>query len=274
MKKITPKTLSNRLAQYSALSIAIAGVADAHGQVGYTDVDPDLNVVGGVYLLDMDNDGTEEYTINQTANNIFIAGNPSADILGWSSSSNYIYPLALSNGAIISNSATTWFPPNGFYQTMNYNSCYASATNPPGNSNWCGVTDKYLGLRFKIGVDTHYGWARLDAAFTPNVGGFTIKDYYYNPNAGQSIQAGMTLGVNDNELSKIRIVSLNKSIALYNLPQNISYKLFSLTGQSVLNDEINDNTYVIEAKSLASGVYIIEISDLKTNAIIRKKIVL
>jgi len=274
MKKITPQKLSKRLAQYGALSLAITGVADVSGQIIYTDINPDQTIIRGIYDLDMDNDGSREFSLKQVNNNNWIVPfSPSDGILGLSVAFNY--PFALSTSAVISGGQTTWIQGDGYYQTLNYNSCYIQNPNV-SNSDWCGVTDKFVGLRFDIDGSTHYGWARLDSAFTPSTGGFTIKDYAYNPNAGEQIKAGegTPLGIDDNVFNKIKIVALNKSIALFNLPQQTNYKLFSLTGQSVLDGKIENNTYVIEANTLSSGVYIIELEDNNSKAIMRKKIVL
>ena len=38
MSKITKKNFAKRIAKYGALSVAIAGVADASGQIVYTDI--------------------------------------------------------------------------------------------------------------------------------------------------------------------------------------------------------------------------------------------
>lgn len=141
-----------------------------------------------------------------------------------------------------------------------------------------------IGLRFQIEGNTHYGWARLDVGANQN--NWVIKDYAYNASlagSGRDILAegapimageGLPLGIDDNVFSKIKIVALNKSIALFNLPQETNYRLYSLTGQSVLDGKIENDTYVIEAKTLSSGVYIIELEDNNSKAVIRKKIVL
>ena len=47
-----------------------------------------------------------------------------------------------------------------------------------------------------------------------------------------------------------------------------------MTGQEVLKGSTNQGDHVIEATSLASGVYIVELGDTKTNAFYRKKVVL
>lgn len=291
MKNTTPLKLSKRLAKYGALTVAIAGVADVSGQIIYTDVNPDVTLIAGDYLIDMDNDGTgvdptvggesgdaDELLFRQGNNYNRVAPySPGDGLLG--SSSGFIYPFALNFDDVISSGQTTWFPYNGFFQTMNYNSC-----GYPG-SNWCsgsgsgsedGVTDKYLGVRFDIGGYTHYGWVRLDAANNAAGFGMTIKDYAYNSMRDLQITAGegLPLGIDDNELSNIKIVALNKSVALFNLPQQTNYILFSLTGQSVLDGKIANSTHVIEANTLATGVYILELKDTDSNAVIRKKIVL
>ena len=47
MKKTTSSKLSKQLAKYGALTAAILGVADASGQIVYTDVTPDFAGGGG-----------------------------------------------------------------------------------------------------------------------------------------------------------------------------------------------------------------------------------
>ncbi len=83
-----------------------------------------------------------------------------------------------------------------------------------------------------------------------------------------------TLGLEDSVLAGIKIVASNKSIALFNLPQTTNYRLYSITGQSVLDGKISGSNHVIDAKTLASGVYIIEIKDANSNAKMQKKIIL
>ena len=51
-----------------------------------------------------------------------------------------------------------------------------------------GQTDKYLGLKFELGGNTHYGWALLDVEKDSK--SFTIKEYCYNTTPGQGIHTG------------------------------------------------------------------------------------
>ena len=69
-------------------------------------------------------------------------------------------------------------------------------------------------------------------------------------------------------------MSLHKSIGVYNLKESANYRLLNMTGQEVLKGETSNSDYVIEASTLASGVYIVELGDTNTNTVIRKKVVL
>ena len=72
----------------------------------------------------------------------------------------------------------------------------------------------------------------------------------------------------------IKIAAFNHSIALYNLPESVDYRLYTVTGQSVLEGKVSGNTHIIDANSLVSGVYVIELKDNSDDTIIRKKLVL
>jgi len=294
MKKTTSIKLSKRLAQYGALTVAIAAVADGNSQnnIVYTDIADVVMGSGDFVLLDLNNDAINDFTVEHyyyyssslfIYNSLKVQPGVSASVLGYLNSfSNSAYPFALDNGTVISSAvasfnsdAANWN--SGPDQYMNDRSCYY------GGSNWCDssgvLTDKYLGLRFTITTGpeagVHYGWARLDVNNDPSTG-WVVKDFAYHKTPDAPITAGQTttLGIGDNHLNNVKIVALNKSIALFNLPQQTNFRLFSLTGQSVLDGKIENNTHVIEANTLATGIYILELKDMDTNAVIRKKMVL
>jgi len=268
MKKTTRKNLSKRLVKYGALSIALAGVANANGQIDYTDVDPDFVGNDTNIGLDLNNDGIDDFTI-------FDVADPAVGIKGLVSGNSfvgsqpsYIYPFALNSGDPISSGQTTWFNSSNL-GTLNYISCYNGA----GESNWCGVTDKYLGLRFQITGNTHYGWARLDVSLSGD--SYTLKDYAYNTTPDEALNAGQqTLSIENHELSSIKVVAFDKNINLSNLPETTNYRVLSITGKTVLEGIITDNNYVIEARGIATGIYIIELTDVNSNKVLKKKIVL
>ncbi len=166
---------------------------------------------------------------------------------------------------MISSGASNWFN-NGYssgYQSLNYGSC--------SFGNWCSVTDRYIGLRFDIGGNIHYGWVRLDV--DADGLNWVVKDFAYNTVAGQSIVAGQqTLGIEDNQLSDVNISALNKTVVFGNVNTPSEYSIISMAGAVVIKGNISDHTTVVEAGSLSSGVYIVELSNDK--GIMRKKIIL
>lgn len=59
-----------------------------------------------------------------------------------------------------------------------------------------GVANKYLGLKFKIGNQFHYGWARVTFKINTGISGYTatITGYAYETIPGKAILAGSTSG--------------------------------------------------------------------------------
>jgi hypothetical protein len=61
--------------------------------------------------------------------------------------------------------------------------------------NWFDVKDRYLGLKFKIHGETHYGWARLSVQFVLNKGIVAkLTGYAYETVPNKPIIAGKTKG--------------------------------------------------------------------------------
>jgi hypothetical protein len=273
MKKTTSKkseNLAKRLAKYGALSIAIAGIADANGQIVFTDVDPDFSGGNGTsYELDMDNDMVSDFgIIGSNAPAVGVYGVlPSNSWVG--SIQTYRYPFALNSGAVISSAQTIWYGGVSNVGTLNYVSCYGGV----GGSNWCGVNDKFLGLRFQIDGETHYGWAKLDVSLSGD--SFTIKEYAYNEVAGESIVAGQTLSTEDfNQANNYVISFSDKQVTVSSIVDEANYRIISLSGQIVLEGKSNAETHVIDMSNLSSGIYIVEVTDGNNQRIQRKKIAL
>ncbi|MEM5563540.1 T9SS type A sorting domain-containing protein [Psychroserpens sp. AS72] len=269
MKKTTSLKLSKQLAKYGALTAAIVGVNDASGQsIIYNDIADFTGGVGDTFLIDIDNNGTNDFQIRHNgSSNLYIDPlTASNDVLG-SGGATFAYPFALSNGATISNGAGSWFN-NGFsggFQSLNYGSC--------SFGNWCSITDGFLGLRFNISGSIHYGWARLDIDAFGDV--WTIKDFAYHDTADTALNAGQeTLSVGTSVIEDIKIVALNKSIGLYNLSDATNYRLVNMAGKQILDGETTGSSFVIEANAIANGIYIIELTDPNSKAVIRKKLVL
>jgi hypothetical protein len=59
---------------------------------------------------------------------------------------------------------------------------------------WVNVSNRYLGLSFKIKEKTHYGWARLSVQVGYVYIRATLTGFAYEDTAGKSINAGQTHG--------------------------------------------------------------------------------
>jgi hypothetical protein len=67
---------------------------------------------------------------------------------------------------------------------------------------WGNVTNRYLGLRFRIEGKTHYGWARLNVSFHQFGIVATLTGYAYETIPNKSIIAGKTQGPDDSSVER------------------------------------------------------------------------
>lgn len=277
MKKTTQK-FTDQLAKYGALSLAMAGAADASGQIEYTDITPDAG--GGItYQLDLDNNGVDDFNVGNLNGNVllniyftpptgnsFINNMPSAGGVG-------SYPTGLDNGDVISSGNSDWAAGN-VYNWMgtwdNVNQCTRV------NADFCGaVGDKYLGLKFDIDGATHYGWARI-GAINGSTLNWSIKDYAYNTVADEPINAGQTtLGLNDNELANsVEVIAIDKTITVNNLDNDVTFNVYSISGKLIKSGSLGTDTNEISMNGTTPGIYIIELTSIVNQAKFAKKVVL
>ncbi len=180
MKNTTTK---QRLKNYATLAGAALVVAQqANADIVYTDIFPDNTNNGGSFDIDMNNDGTDDFRLD-----MFLA----------SSYNMYIYNLNANNGVFASTGGSAYAMnmssainasltfDTGSRIDMANGSFFTYAT---GSGNWAGVTDGYLGVRFMIGTNTHYGWIRLSVNGAVN--SFTVKDYAFENTPNTTILAG------------------------------------------------------------------------------------
>jgi len=100
--------------------------------------------------------------------------------------------------------------------------------------NWLNVTDRYLGLRFILHGETHYGWARLSVQIVTNMGIVTtLTGYAYETIANKAIIAGGTKGADD-----LASEDFGPGASLTNpipdTPQPVSLGVLALGAQGVL----------------------------------------
>ncbi len=252
MKKSTSKNLSKKLAKYGAMSLAIAGVSNAMGQVDYTDIDPDETIDDTSYDVDFNNDGTIDFTITNSGASgaaVRMYNTQSNSVLGANFGGNYNYPYVLVNSAPIASSGN--FTAHPYYQTLNWNGCAYT------NSNWCGgITDAFVGVRFNVGAEQHYGWIQLDVPADATT--FTIKGFAFEATPDTEILAGDTgLGIDQNAFEGFTyFMDENSNLNLKAATAIESVSVFNVLGQNVINKSLNANSALVAMDGMTSGVYI------------------
>jgi len=154
-------------------------------------MDPDAVLVNDNLDIDFNGDGIVDFTLEQynfgygtfESNFAALDGNP-AFSYGIVAVPGVYYPAsAMTAGSIIGPSAS--------FNTSGYDilgSFFAFGSSVFGVGEWSAVTDRYLGVKFQIGPNTHYGWIRLDAEI--NCSALRVKDFAYEDSPGVPIAAG------------------------------------------------------------------------------------
>ncbi len=286
-----------KLKKYAGIAAGIAISPTAFGQVLVTDLTPDVTInLPGNYPLDLDTNTVTDFLINvrtttwQSTLATTYYNSATLVAVGTTAGSNsikaynfYNTPLmvsqafarGLSYGATIGPSSTA----NSFWTS-------APVGTSMGIKNLAGVAnirsstmqggqflgaDRYLGVRFQIGANTHYGWVRISA--TAGANAFTIKSYAYEATPDTPINAGFLTSSSTSPLEEHIVLSSennNVIIDLKGIPA-ANVKLITSTGQVLASTRITEGTNEI-ATNGASGLCIVEITD--DNAVIRKKVIL
>jgi len=206
MKQPRPKTPSDlsvanqrRLSTYASAAAAagvgiLALATPSEGEVVYTPTHLKLPALhGGVprYKLDLNGDGIADFElINSTTGlgrfgHVFVAGADRNHVVGAG-----FYASDLVPGATIG-------PDSPFANGSHGKTLMENWLNNSGTilsfGPWTNARDRYLGFRFLISGEYHFGWARLA------VSGYIVKleGYAYETVANQPINAGQESGSAD-----------------------------------------------------------------------------
>jgi hypothetical protein len=197
---IVSPSIQSRLNMYalaaSAAGVGLLAVAQpAQAEVVYT---PVQQVIGynGVYGLDLNHDGTVDFLIQQ-----WNYGN-------WASNNQLLADPAVGNGvegirraAAVLQSGQPIGPSQNFIAGDQNGEVMLSVTHTTTggpshlHGSWANVSNLYLGLKFQISGQTHYGWARVSVQRK----GFhflaTLTGYAYETTPNTAIKAGQTSGL-------------------------------------------------------------------------------
>ena len=271
--------LKKKLGLYSLASgaMALAANGNAEAQVTYTDINPDVtvNTVGGSYMLDLNGDGTNDFSIN-------IGSSSSGAFKGL-----YISPVS-GNDAILSTS------PSGHYLAVKLD---AGTTIPatPGTGQFWGssammlgaassgafgpfknASNEYIGLRLRSGSPGSYtymyGWLKVSVSYTSGSPTGTISvviaSKAYNATTGYTLTSGQTTGAGtttaiqqSQELTNntnVFVNGQNEVSLVNNTAQPISTQLLDINGNLISTKDAGNGLSLLSSGNLAPGMYIVK----------------
>jgi hypothetical protein len=277
-KKITLD--ESKLVQFTAVAGAIITGSNVNAQIVYQDINPDVvvNFANPNYALDFNNDaipdvgfgvaqisGSTSYYgfqftfqgtyagVSASGGGVQLAQTGSAT----STMSSFVAPL--NNGALVSGAAM--FSSGGLLAgDLTITNTLLGQTFPLPLGEWLGVTDKFLGVKFTAGVNTHFGWVRLDVSAGADV--ITIKDYAFNATPDGPINAGQMVGLDGLSMDDKVTVRSAFDEAIVNVTPDLigsTIEMYSMTGQKVHSIAIEDVNTVIKFDGLDTGIYTVSV---------------
>jgi hypothetical protein len=268
---------------YSIAGAALVSANQASAQVIKTSV----NYSGGLesYNIDLDNDGNDDFAVRcfawgsgYEANsfNLQAFGNneliKDPDISG---SFKYVDLFAqgdlISSGKDFDFQSNVWAGGSSYVRGM-FGGGYKK--NPGGQVyDWGNVGGKngfFVGVKFSIGSDTHYGWLRFNVATKCN--SWRLVDMAYESTPNTSVYTDNPLFVSEKS-NDLNIEINDNSVLIYSDASNFSKaEVLSVTGALVRTITCADGKAAFSKESL-SGMYIITLYDAR-GVVTRKKIVL
>ena len=192
--EVKSRNLFAKLLNGYALAASASGVgiiacaAPLHAEIIYTPANVSLFTGGPVYDLDLNGDGVTDFEFRDlrlfgTGAYLYVKGNSVMISLGQ-------FPYALAAGARVG-SGRRFAPgnhPNGrVIENVNQSSSIGY---------WGNVANHYIGLKFQINGQTHYGWVRMSIQVKvqqPPSLKVRITGYAYETVPNKGLLAGQTM---------------------------------------------------------------------------------
>ncbi|MBG15830.1 MAG: hypothetical protein CL853_05705 [Crocinitomicaceae bacterium] len=279
-------TLDSKLKKYASLAGTItAAVGTASAQVNYTDLNPDVLVTGHMnnYILDLNADNNPDFVFmtldTAAAGSLTYGGIPITYNVNYAGA--IVYPSPGNSWAGSSTSMSSSFNmvniPQG--SSIGSNNSWSSTSGPVGlladisipalnyslsypAGPFLGTTG-FMGLKFNVGGNTHYGWIRVEVGANGEF--LSIKDYAFDATPNTAIVAGETgsgpVGVNDLE-EFVNVFNFSNALRIETSEnyQNAELSLVSISGKQLVNQQITSTTTVLNTSEIASGIYLLSIT--------------
>src|SRR5581483_318058 len=198
-----PESLSRRVNHY-ALAASAAGVGllamaqPAKADIVFTPANVTVATPSGTYDLDLNSDGIPDFVLRgygDGINNAFMAINVTGagEAVQFAKTCNGTlgtycsYAAALNQGDKIPGKLLA-------IDGVNIEVANAQGSNFDYRGFWHNVQNHFLGLKFRINGQTHYGWARLSVREVGASVTVHITGYAYETVANQPIRAGQKGG--------------------------------------------------------------------------------
>jgi len=191
--------LEKKLAAYataaSAVGVAmLAAASTAEGKVVYTATRATITHIGDRYQLDLNHDGIVDFTIG------FCSCQPygTAVTIGSANQGNGVIEApSFSYSAAALKAGAPIGPKQKFrsaYVELQLEAAIATASLQRTTSfgPWAGVTGRYLGLKFMINGQVHFGWARMTVG--KKLSHVVLTGFAYETIANRPLTAGQTSG--------------------------------------------------------------------------------
>lgn len=199
----TSHEFDQRLSWYALAAAAGLGVLGAsqlsEAEIVYTPANQQI-APNTTIKIDLNNDGIADFAIKDTFSHTFFSsfGRISAFPLG---SQNRIwghfvsrrdYASALFSGALIGPKGQ-FLPGTGAMAEVSFLGGARPLASVSCTEPWANVTDRYLGLKFIITGEIHFGWARLNVKCWPNSSAISglLTGYAYETVANRPIFTGL-----------------------------------------------------------------------------------
>ncbi len=283
-KPIMNKTLLNdKLKSYSAVAGSIlATAASADAQIVYTDVNPDnvLTITNGTMnSFDVNFDGDAQvdvqiatygylygaYQLNYSLS-AFPTGGTWALVGTVGAYGGEATPLAAST---MIDASSAWVDETAAGGTTFFNAVTVTGIGPVAGT-WATGSDAYLGARFTIGANTHYGWVRMSVAADGTT--TTVKDYAYKSTADSGIPAGDTgLGINEMP-SNVWFVGVNGKSIVVSAKVDGALTVVDAAGRTVATGNVVNGEAIVTLEDAATGIFVVSFENEGTMG--TKKVVL
>ncbi|SRR5579862_4810477 len=192
------RKLERKLLGYVAAGVGLAtAAAPAEAQIIYTPSNipmaHSLYGTAGVTQLDLNNDGVADFSF---ANFIYAASSRSFDDLSVSGkqAGNSVVGVLLKGQSNITAAVlprgVEVGPSNSFIRGANMVGIFGSHYGHFASGGWIPVEAGYLGLKFVISGEVHYGWALVKFPYPYGFNSGSIYGYAYESTPNQSIVTG------------------------------------------------------------------------------------